>query len=149
MSRRKPVDKSADFEEFIQQTSDYLPPSKSKDNDTVSNTKTENENNAEITKLITTDKDKQLSEKTEGQSFKETNKQSNKQKNTKPSKHKKKVYIGDLFEEPVTKEPIVNTTLQLPQSLNDRLKGFCKEFGLSKNEVVRTLVEALLDEKGF
>ena len=68
---------------------------------------------------------------------------------TKSSKQKKKVYIGDLFEEPVAKEPIVNTTLQLPQSLNDRLKEFCKEFGLSKNEVVRTLVEALLDEKGF
>ncbi len=149
MSRRKPVDKSADFEEFIQQTSDYLPPSKSKDNDTVSNTKTENENNADITKLTTTDKDKQFPEEIEGQFSKETNKQSNKQKNTKPSKHKKKVYIGDLFEEPVAKEPIVNTTLQLPQSLNDRLKGFCKEFGLSKNEVVRTLVEALLDEKGF
>ncbi len=133
MSRRKPVDKSADFEEFIQQTSDYLPPSKSKDNDTVSHTKIDQENDADMTKLAATDKDKQ----------------SNKQKNTKPSKHKKKVYIGDLFEEPVAKEPIVNTTLQLPQSLNDRLKGFCKEFGLSKNEVVRTLVEALLDEKGF
>ena len=133
MSRRKPVDKSADFEEFIQQTSDYLPPSKSKDNDTVFNTKIDQENNADMTKLATTDKDKQ----------------SNKQKSSKLNKQKKKVYIGDLFEEPVAKEPIVNTTLQLPQSLNDRLKGFCKEFGLSKNEVVRTLVEALLDEKGF
>ena len=28
MSRRKPVDQSADFEQFIEQTSDYLPPSK-------------------------------------------------------------------------------------------------------------------------
>ena len=133
MSRRKTVDKSADFEEFIQQTSDYLPPSKNKDNDTVSNTKTDEENNADITKLATTDKDKQ----------------SNKQKNTKSTKHKKKVYIGDLFEEPVAKERIVNTTLQLPQSLNDRLKEFCKEFGLSKNQVIKTLVEALMDEKGF
>ena len=108
-SRRKPVDKSAEFEDFIEQTSDYLPPSQTK----------------------------------------QVNKQPNKQKTTKLSKHKKKVYIGDLFEDPVAKERIVNTTLQLPLSLNDRLKEFCKEFGLSKNEVVRTLVEALLDEKGF
>ena len=106
MSRRKPVDQSADFEQFIEQTSDYLPPSK--------NT----------------------------QSNKHNSKQFNTQKNTQPSPHKKKVYIGDLFKEPVAKERIVNTTLQLPQSLNDRLKEFCHEFGLSKNQVIKTLVEA-------
>ena len=112
-SRRKPVDKSADFEEFIEQTSDYLPPSKSKDEDPKSN------------KHLT------------------------KQKTTKSNKPKKKVYIGDLFEEPATKERIVNTTLQLPESLNERLKQFCNEFNMSKNEVIKTLVEALMEEKGF
>ena len=104
-SRKKPVDKSADFEEFTKQTSDYLPPAKSD----------------------------------------HSNKHSNKQS----TKRKKKVYIGDLFDEPVAKERTVNTTLQLPSSLNERLKQFCQEFGKSKNEVIRTLVEALLDEKGY
>ena len=104
-SRRKPVDKSADFEEFTKQTSDYLPPAQ--------------------------------------------NKQSNKQASNKSTKRKKKVYISDLFDAPVAKENIVNTTLQLPSSLNERLKQFCQDFGKSKNEVIRTLVEALLDEKGY
>ena len=112
-SRRKSVDKSADFEQFIEQTSDYLPPSKTKDNNP--------------------DLDKQL----------------NKDNNKHSTKRKKKVYIGDLFDEPVAKEKTVNTTLQLPESLNNRLKEFCHQFGKSKNEVIRTLVEALLDEKGF
>jgi glutamyl/glutaminyl-tRNA synthetase len=112
-SRRKPVDKSADFKEFIEQTSDYLLPS--------------------TTKVNSPEKNKQL----------------NKQTNSKSTKRKKKVYIGDLFDEPVAKERMVNTTLQLPESLNSRLKEFCSEFGRSKNEVIKTLVEALLDEKGF
>ena len=133
MSRRKPEDKSADFQEFIQQTSDYLPPSTNKGNSTVSNTKKNQENDTNATKPTNPDKDKQ----------------SNKHKNSQTKTTKKKVYIGDLFKEPAEKEPIVNTTLQLPKSLNNRLKNFCKEFGLSKNEVVKTLVEALLKEKGF
>ena len=116
-SRRKPVDKSADFEEFIEQTSDYLPPSQKSVNDS--------------------QKNQQL------------NKQSNKQSGSRSNKRKKKVYIGDLFDEPVAKERMINTTLQLPESLNIRLKEFCLRFGKSKNEVIRTLVEALLDEKGF
>ena len=116
-SRRKSVDKSSDFEEFIEQTSDYLPPS---------NTKA---NNPKFNKHL--------------------NKHSSKQINNKSTKRKKKVYIGDLFDEPVAKEKVVNTTLQLPESLNSRLKEFCSQFGKSKNEVIRTLVEALLDEKGF
>ena len=62
---------------------------------------------------------------------------------------KKKLYIADLFDQPIAKEKMINTTLQLPESLNRRLKTFCTEFGNSKNEVIRTLVEALLDEKGF
>ncbi len=112
-SRRKSVDKSADFEEFIEQTSDYLPPSQTKVNNS------------------------------------QSNKQSNKQTSSKSIQRKKKVYIGDLFDEPVAKEKMVNTTLQLPESLNTRLKEFCSQFGKSKNEVIRTLVSALLDEKGF
>lgn len=116
-SRRKPVDKSADFEEFIEQTSDYLPPSQKSVNDSQQN--------------------------------KQTNKQTNKQNSNKSSQRKKKVYIGDLFDEPVAKEKMINTTLQLPESLNTRLKEFCSQFGQSKNEVIRTLVSALLDEKGF
>ena len=112
-SRKKPVDKSANFEQFIEETSDYLPPSKVQVKST------------------------------------EQNKQEFKQSNTQTNKRKKKTYIGDLFDEPVVKEKIVNTTLQLPESLNGRLKEFCGHFGTSKNKVVITLVEALLDEKGF
>ena len=112
-TRKKSVDKSLDYEEFVEQTSDYLPPAKS------------------------TPANKQL------------NKDSNKQNNSKTSKQKKKVYIGDLFNEPAKKERNVNTTLQLPESLNERLKEFCSQYGKSKNEVIKTLVEALLDEKGF
>ena len=121
MSRKKSVDKSSEFEAFIEQTADYLPPSKTKHDST------------QTTKQL----DKQL------------NKHSNKQISTKPTTRKKKVYIGDLFDDPVAKEKMVNTTLQLPESLNGRLKTFCSEFGKSKNEVIRTLVEALLAEKGF
>ena len=116
-SRRKPVDKSADFEEFIEQTSDYLPPSQTQINSS--------------------------------QKSKQSNKHSNKLSSSKSNQRKKKVYIGDLFDEPVAKEKMVNTTLQLPESLNTRLKEFCLRFGKSKNEVIRTLVSALLDEKGF
>jgi glutamyl/glutaminyl-tRNA synthetase len=112
-TRKKPVDKSTDFDEFIEQTADYLPASKS------------------------------------SQASKQADKQNNKQSIKLSSKRKKKVYIGDLFDEPVTPERTVNTTLQLPESLNDRLKEFCSQFGKSKNEVIKTLVEALLDEKGF
>ena len=111
--RKKPVDKSVDYDEFVEQTSDYLPAAKS------------------------------------NQSNKQLNKQDTKQSESKSIKRKKKLYIGDLFEEPVTKERTVNTTLQLPESLNSRLKDFCSQFGKSKNEVIRILVEALLDEKGF
>lgn len=111
--RKKSVDKSANFEQFIEETSNYLPPSKIPVKST------------------------------------EQNKQSNKQLNTQTNKRKKKTYIGDLFGEPVAKEKIVNTTLQLPESLNGRLKEFCGHFGTSKNKVVITLVEALLEEKGF
>ena len=111
--RKKTVDKSADFEQFIDETSNYLPPSKVQ----AKNTK--------------------------------QNKQNNKQSNTQTNKRKKKTYIGDLFDEPAAKEKIVNTTLQLPESLNTRLKEFCGHFGTSKNKVVITLVEALLEEKGF
>ena len=111
--RKKPQDKSSDYEEFVEQTSDYLPAAK----------------NTQVNKQF--------------------NKQDSKQFKTKSSKRKKKVYVGDLFEEPTTKERTVNTTLQLPESLNTRLKHFCSEYGKSKNEVIRTLVEALLDEKGF
>ncbi len=120
-TRKKSVDKSSDFEAFIEQTSDYLPPSKNKD-DSTNQTKQVNKHHT---------------------------KHSSKHISTKPSSRKKKVYIGDLFDEPVTKERMINTTLQLPESLNGRLKEFCTEFGKSKNEVIRTLVEALLDEKGF
>ena len=116
-SRKKPVDKSADFEEFIEQTSDYLPPSPTPNNSS--------------------------------QKSKQSNKQTKKQTSSKSNQRKKKVYIADLFDEPVAKEKMVNTTLQLPESLNARLKEFCSQFGKSKNEVIRTLVEALLDEKGF
>jgi hypothetical protein len=116
-NRNKSVDKSSNFEVFIEQTSDYLPLSVSKHN--------------------STEQTKQL------------DKHSNKQNNKAISPRKKKVYIGDLFDEPVAKEKMVNTTLQLPESLNSRLKELCTEFGKSKNEVIRTLVEALLDEKGF
>jgi hypothetical protein len=108
-NRKKVVDKSSDFEAFIEQTSDYLPASVTKHDDT---------------------------------------KQS-KQSTTKTDTRKKKLYIADLFDQPVAKEKMINTTLQLPESLNQRLKTFCAEFGNSKNEVIRTLVEALLDEKGF
>lgn len=111
--RKKSVDKSANFEQFIEETSNYLPPSK--------------------TPLKNT----------------EPSKQDSKQSNTQTTKRKKKTYIGDLFDEPVAKEKIVNTTLQLPESLNIRLKEFCGHFGTSKNKVVITLVEALLEEKGF
>ena len=116
-TRKKSVDKSTEFEAFIEQTSDYLPPAKTEEPDT--------------------EKSKQL------------NKHNSKQAITKTTTRKKKLYIGDLFEQPVAKERMVNTTLQLPESLNGRLKEFCSEFGKSKNEVIRTLVEALLDEKGF
>jgi hypothetical protein len=116
-SRKKAVDKSSDFEAFIEQTSDYLPPS--------------------VNKHDATKQNKQL------------NKQLNKQVTTKTATRKKKLYISDLFDKPVAKEKMINTTLQLPESLNRRLKTFCSEFGNSKNEVIRTLVEALLDEKGF
>ena len=111
--RRKSTDKSADYEEFVEQTSDYLPSGKTTRNN------------------------------------QQSNKDSNKQNSSKSSKRKKKVYIGDLFDEPVAKEKTVNTTLQLPESLNKRLKEFCSQFGKSKNEVIKTLVEALLEEKGF
>lgn len=116
-TRNKSVDKSSEFEAFIEQTSDYLPPSKTKHDST--------------------------------QATKQLDKHSNKQLSTKAATRKKKVSIGDLFAEPAAKEKMVNTTLQLPESLNGRLKTFCAEFGKSKNEVIRTLVEALLDEKGF
>lgn len=112
-NRKKAVDKSSEFEAFIEQTSDYLPPS--------------------VTKHDTT----------------EQNKQQSKQSTTKTDTRKKKLYIADLFDQPIAKEKMINTTLQLPESLNRRLKTFCAEFGNSKNEVIRTLVEALLDEKGF
>lgn len=112
-SRRKSVDKSADYNEFVEQTADYLPPAK-----------------------ITS-------------ANKQSNKEINKQHSSKTSKQKKKVYIGDLFSKPVTQERKLNTTLQLPESLNERLKEFCRQYGKSKNEVIKTLVEALLDEKGF
>ncbi|MFM2315047.1 MAG: hypothetical protein RLZZ04_4323 [Cyanobacteriota bacterium] len=116
-SRKKAVDKSSEFEAFIEQTSEYLPPS--------------------VNKHDATEESKQL------------NKQQHKQFTTKTNTRKKKLYIADLFEQPVAKEKMINTTLQLPESLNRRLKKFCSEFGNSKNEVIRTLVEALLDEKGF
>lgn len=116
-SRKKSVDKSSEFEAFIEQTSDYLPPSTTKDGST--------------------------------QTTKQLDKHNTKQTTAKAIARKKKVSIGDLFAEPVAKEKTINTTLQLPESLNDRLKTFCSEFGKSKNEVIRTLVEALLDEKGF
>lgn len=115
--RKKSVDKSANFEQFIEETSNYLPPSQIKD------------------KSISKDK--------------HNSKQSNKQSNSQTNKRKKKTYIGDLFEEPIAKEKIVNTTLQLPESLNGRLKEFCEHFGTSKNKVVITLIETLLEEKGF
>ena len=82
--------------------------------------------------------------------FKQLNNHSSKPVTTKAiASRKKKVYIGELFNEPVAKEKMVNTTLQLPESLNGRLKTFCSDFGKSKNEVIRTLVEALLDEKNY
>jgi len=115
--RKKSVDKSANFEQFIEDTSNYLPPSTKKVKSTEQN--------------------------------KQSNKHNNKQLDTQTNKRKKKTYIGDLFDEPVAKEKIVNTTLQLPESLNGRLKEFCGHFGTSKNKVVITLVEALLEEKGF
>ena len=124
-TRKKSVDKSSDFEAFIEQTSAYLPPSTTKDN------------NPDLNKHNS----KQLG--------KQSNKHNSKQLATKTTTRKKKVYIADLFEQPIAKEKMVNTTLQLPESLNGRLKEFCSEFGKSKNEVIRTLVEALLDEKGF
>ncbi|MFA9202030.1 MAG: hypothetical protein ACEQSC_00565 [Candidatus Nanopelagicaceae bacterium] len=108
-NRKKAVDKSSEFEAFIEQTSDYLPASATK----------------------------------------QLGKQQSKQFTTKTDTRKKKLYIADLFDQPVAKEKMINTTLQLPESLNQRLKTFCAEFGNSKNEVIRTLVEALLDEKGF
>jgi hypothetical protein len=116
-NRKKAVDKSSEFEAFIEQTSDYLP--------------------ASINKHDATEQSKQLT------------KQQSKQSTTKTATRKKKLYIADLFDQPVAKEKMINTTLQLPESLNRRLKTFCAEFGNSKNEVIRTLVEALLDEKGF
>jgi hypothetical protein len=116
-SRKKSVDKSANFEQFIEETSDYLPPSTIKEKSPQQN--------------------------------KQNNKQLNTEINTQTNKRKKKTYIGDLFDEPVAKEKIVNTTLQLPESLNGRLKEFCDRFSTSKNKVVITLVEALLEEKGF
>lgn len=115
--RKKSVDRSANFEQFIEQTSDYLPPSKAKE-------KSPSEN-------------------------KQNNKHSNKRSTAQTNKRKKRTSIGDLFGEPVAKEKIVNTTLQLPESLNGRLKEFCESFGTSKNKVVITLIEALLEEKGF
>lgn len=116
-NRNKSVDKSSEFEAFIEQTSDYLPASKTKDDTTQTN--------------------------------KQVNKHNSKQPVVKAIARKKKVYIADLFDEPIAKEKMVNTTLQLPESLNTRLKTFCSEFGKSKNEVIRTLVEVLLEEKGF
>ena len=116
-SRNKSVDKSRDFEAFIEQTADYLPPSKIKDDSKQNN--------------------------------KQSSKQDSKQSNPKATTRKKKVYIGDLFDEPIAKEKMVNTTLQLPESLNGRLKTFCSDFDKSKNEVIRTLVEVLLDEKNY
>jgi hypothetical protein len=116
-SRKKAVDKSSDFEAFIEQTSDYLPPA--------------------VNKHDATEQSKQL------------DKHSNKQVTTKTATRKKKLYISDLFDKPVTKEKMINTTLQLPESLNGRLKTFCSEFSKSKNEVIKTLVEALLDEKNY
>ena len=124
-SRNKSADKSSEFEAFIEQTADYLPPSKTKHDLT------------------------QDSKQSNKQSNKQSPKHSNKLSSTKTSTRHKKVSIGDLFVEPVAKEKMVNTTLQLPESLNGRLKTFCADFGKSKNEVIRTLVEALLDEKGF
>jgi len=119
--RKKSVDKSANFEQFIEDTSNYLPPS--------------------TKKVKSTEQNKQ--------SNKQLNTQANRQLSTQANKRKKKTYIGDLFDKPVAKEKIVNTTLQLPESLNGRLKEFCGHFGTSKNKVVITLVEALLEEKGF
>ena len=128
-TRNKSADKTSEFEAFIEQTADYLPPSK--------------------TKHDLTQDSKQSSKHSNKHSNKQSSKHINKQVSTLTSTRKKKVSIGDLFAEPVAKEKMVNTTLQLPESLNGRLKTFCADFGKSKNEVIRTLVEALLDEKGF
>ena len=75
-SRKKSVDKSSEFEAFIEQTSDYLPPSTNKDGST----------------------------QTTKQSTKQLDKHSSKQINSKGIARKKKVSIGDLFAEPVAKE---------------------------------------------
>ncbi len=95
--RKKNVDKSSDFESFMRQTADYLPPAMAPD------------------------------------------KQDSKQPTS----------LSALFSETKPKEKIVNTTLQLPQSVNKRLKKLCQKLGKSKNEVLLTLIEALLEEKGL
>ena len=54
--RQKNVDKSDDFEAFMKQTSNYLPPSKSKDRDPVTDTQTDPDKNPVTNRQIDPDK---------------------------------------------------------------------------------------------
>ena len=48
-SRKKSVDKSSEFEAFIEQTSDYLPPSTTKDNSTQTTKRVDKHSNKQNT----------------------------------------------------------------------------------------------------
>lgn len=123
--RKKNVDKSNDFESFMQQTSDYLPPA-----------------------IVENEDDKQ-------QSSKQSSQQDNKQDSKDNIKHNNKQdsrqdnSLSALFSETKPKEKVINTTLQLPQSVNKRFKKLCQKLGKSKNEVLLIVIEALLEEKGL
>jgi hypothetical protein len=127
--RKKNVDKSSDFESFMKQTADYLPPAIATDQ------KKSKQDNKLNNKQLDNDYDQELNK----QDNKDTNKQVSKQSTS----------LSALFSETKPKEKFVNTTLQLPQSVNKRFKKLCQKLGKSKNEVLQTLIEALLEEKGF
>ena len=163
--RKKNVDKSSDFESFMRQTADYLPPAiasdkqgnkhdyqqESKLNNKELTTQEDKQNSSQVNKQIDKDNNKQISNELNAQANKDNDKQSNKELNEQTNKQdsKQSTSLSALFSETKPKEKIVNTTLQLPQSVNKRLKKLCQKLGKSKNEVLLTLIEALLEEKGL
>ena len=159
--RKKNVDKSSDFESFMRQTADYLPPAVAPDKqeDKQSYKQDDELNNKELTPQENKQDNQQSSKQENNQANEDDNKQTNQQKNGQANKDDNKqsskqdskpsTSLSALFSETKPKEKIVNTTLQLPQSVNKRLKKLCQKLGKSKNEVLLTLIEALLQEKGL
>lgn len=143
--RKKNVDKSSDFDSFMQQTADYLPPA------LVDNQQVNKHKNKQNTKLNNQESNEEKHTLKDRQPNKQLNKQDNQKENNQSNKQysKRSTSLAELFPETKPKEKIINTTLQLPQSVNKRLKKLCQKLGKSKNEVLLTLIEALLEEKGL